>query len=229
MLATTFFMAFFTAAVLPAVNSAHDAARATAMKNKGRGIWISVVSANTEREILDMAPLWPGDLARDGKKFENAEEYFCYLMSDGEDTKVIARDPSNRVVPDLKPEMLVGPGMTAAVPGGPLRPENNAWHVVNIDDESWGETPFLVTRNIKASAISYSTEAELENLDAAPVPVPLDKNIQPFKNTLGVWVTKGGAMHDARQRYLIRARLVFVRQPADQPDLTVLPAQGGFQ
>jgi galactonate dehydratase len=68
--------------------------------------------------------LWPGDLAKAGVKFENAEEYFTYLMSDGVNTKVIARE-ANRLVPDLSPSMLIGPGMVEAKAGGPVLPENN--------------------------------------------------------------------------------------------------------
>jgi prepilin-type N-terminal cleavage/methylation domain-containing protein len=30
-----------------------------AMRNKGRGIWIAIVSANSEREAIRQGPLWP--------------------------------------------------------------------------------------------------------------------------------------------------------------------------
>ena len=215
---------------MPAVISATDAARATAAKNRARGIWVAVLCANSEREIHDLEPLWPADLAKKGIKFENAEEYFTYLMSDGVNTKVITRDRSNRIVGDLTPEMLIGPGIVAAKPGGPVLPENNAWHVVMIDDQMWAEMPFLVSRNVKASAIAWPEPKELRgNIDANGVLIPLLETIKPFGASRAVWGTKGGAVLDARAHLFIRARLLPLEKPEDAPELKVLPAQGGFQ
>ncbi|MCL1888541.1 MAG: hypothetical protein FWF96_06685, partial [Kiritimatiellaeota bacterium] len=201
------FLSILIAILTPAIAGSIESARTAAMKNKGRGIWVSIVVANAEREPLDMEPLWPSDLAKKGIVFENAEDYFCYLMSDGKDKKTIARDPERRVVPDLKPEMLTGPGMKAAAPGGPLLPENNAWHVILIDDEAHSEVPFIVTRNVKASAIAWPSEAELADMEANAVHIPLDKDTKPFRDVSAIWATRGGSVISAPARYLIRARM----------------------
>ena len=40
-----------------------NSARATAMRNRGRGIWMVIVDANAERVSLGQPVLFPGDLA----------------------------------------------------------------------------------------------------------------------------------------------------------------------
>ena len=215
------FLSILAAAIFPAVHSATESARATAMKHKARGIWVAVVSTNTEREILDLPLLWPGDLAKAGIAFENAEEYFTYLMSDGENKKVITRDLELRVVPDLKPEMLTGPGMTPAKVGGAVLPENNAWHVVMVDDSMPSEIPFLILRNAKASDIVYPKNAEQRNELIPLTNKPLSRAV--------VWLTRGGSVLDARKTLFNLSRLIPVEKPGNAPELKILPAQGGFQ
>ena len=220
------FVSIFCAALFPAVHSATDAARATAVKNKVRGIWIAITSANTEREINDLSPLWPGDLAKAGITFTTSEEYFTYLMSDGFNTKVIAPNIDDRLVWDLAPGMLTAHGLKPATPGGPVLPENNAWHVANIFDMSPAEVPFIVTRNAKASALAYPTQAELDNRD---VLIPLNAQTKPFGNTRVVWVSKGGATMESRALHAFRAFICPLVKPDNAPALTVLPSEGGFK
>ncbi|NLF85070.1 MAG: prepilin-type N-terminal cleavage/methylation domain-containing protein, partial [Lentisphaerae bacterium] len=45
MLVVIAIIAILAAALFPAISNAMDAARATAMKNKGRGIWAAILSA----------------------------------------------------------------------------------------------------------------------------------------------------------------------------------------
>ena len=223
------FILFFILVPMFFSSASIEIARATAMKSKGRDIWLAILSANEERKIHGMPPLWPGDLAEHGITFANAEEYFTYLMSDGVDINVITRNPEQRLVSDLSPHMFSASGLTVASPGGPLLPENNAWHVVVVCDNMPAETPFLVSRNVKASAIVYPAQTELDDPAANAVHIPLDKKIKPLIGQHAVWVSTGGARRDTRQHFFTRAVLFPVQQSEDEPPIAVLPAQGGFQ
>jgi len=218
--------------LLPAIMTIFHSPRTTSLKLKGRGIWSAIITENKERKEKGLPLLWPGDLAKQGITFANAEAYFTYLMSDGSNTTVIACDWEQRLVPDLKPESLTAPGLTAAKPGEPVLPENNAWHVVVVSDESPSEMPFLVSRNAKASFFSYSTAAEFQTPEAVEksMLIPLNKSlIKSHSKRVATWVTYGGATLDARSREFTRARLCPVAQPEGEPPLNVLPAQGGFK
>ena len=211
------------ALLFPAISAAVDSARATAVKQRMHGIWFAIMSANAEREDDDLPPLWPGDLAKQDITFTTAEDYFTYLMSDGVNTSVIEPNPEKRLVPRLHPIMFSAhgvPGFEAT--GVPLPPENNAWHVVAIYDNSPPEIPFLVSRNAKASDLAHSTADD----DGT---IALNQKTKPFGSRQIVWGRKGGACMSARSRYATRARLFPVEKPEDEPALNVLPAQHGFQ
>ena len=191
-------IAILAAALFPAISSAIDSARATAMKNRGRGIWVAVMSANSEREIHDMCALWVKDLQDSGVYDPaDAEDYFMYLMSDGSTPPAYQKNAEDRTVGDLKPSMLIGPGIpamseTAATPSLTGR---NAWHVFVFDDQAPAEMPYLITRNTDTSTITYATDGQAPEASAK---VELDPELKPFGAKRSVWVTKGGSTTDAR-------------------------------
>jgi len=210
-----------TLAVFPAVDNATNAARATAMKNKARGIWIAVVSANTEREIFDMPMLWPLDLEKENNKtFDSAEAYFTHLMSDGK-TERIHRDPMERIASDLRPEMVGSPQTKLVAGARTLPPGSSAWHVVCVSDDDPAEMPFLISRNVKVEDIRFPTEAELLKPNAPETRLGLEK--KDLSNRV-VWITKGGSTMDAVPSRATRARLVPFEKPAGRAELKVLPA-----
>ena len=55
-------IAILAAALFPAIQSAINTAKAGACKQKGRGVWIGIVSANADREPIGKLPLWPGNI-----------------------------------------------------------------------------------------------------------------------------------------------------------------------
>ena len=210
------------------INDDEDGVSSRSAKEKARAIWVAIVSANTERLILDLTPLWPGDLAKDGKKFTNAEAYFTYLMSDGEPPYTIAENPGDRIVGDLKPEMLVLPGMKPAKAGEVVGPENNAWHVAGIHETQSWRMPFLISRNAKASDIVYPTSKEMDKMSDS-INIRLGRDVKPFGFEKAVWVSKGGAPRSELAIHFTRANVCPVKKTEGDPELTVLPAQGGFQ
>ena len=208
----------------------------SALKSKARGVWLAIVTANSERELLEKPPLWPADLIdyleKEGTPHvtENstAEEYFNYLMSsNGVDITTVAAD---RIVGDLKPEMLTAPGLTALPPREKrLGRNNNAWHVVIAGDAAAAETPFLISRNVNLGALAYAqNEDEISPFDDTPM-VTLDEKILPFKDKRAVWITKGGSSADARKIMLRRGLLCPLVKPGDDAKLKFLRSSGGAQ
>ena len=207
-----------------------------ALKNKGRSIWVAIVSANSEREFLEQPSLWPADLIafleKEGTPFvtENstAEDYFNYLMSNnGAD---IDPDAENRIAGDLKPSMLTGPGIVA-LPDGEKRfgSKNNAWHVVIIGDEDYAEMPFLITRNVNLGALDYAPSGFVyASANDTPV-VTMNKKISPFQDKRAMWITKGGNSVDARPIIMRSGRICPVPKPSDDAKLKFLRSSGGSQ
>jgi len=231
MLVVIAIIAILAAALFPAISSAIDAARATAVKNKGRGVWLAIISANSEREIHDQPALWPKDLGNLASFSGTAELYFDFLMS-GDDPTKIAPTASDRIVGDLKPEMLTAPGVTALaagketlVQGTDPKQIHNAWHVVVIGDDAAAEMPFMITRNADVSLLKWATEATLASPDTIAAGsndrITLNPDMKPFNAGRAVWVTKGGSTMDARQRMMTSARVVPILAPNVTPAPTL--------
>ena len=196
------------------------------LKEYGHAICRTIMLANNERTISGHPSLLPGDLADQGITFANAEAYFTYLMSDGTDTQIIAENPNARLVPDLHPRMLAFGSMPEAKAGAPVLPQNNVWHVVNVATNALPEIPFLVTRNVRASAITYPTLLELENDENVLTPINIDTTVIPFKRVY--WAALGGNSSWAPSTKITRSQLCPIPKPESAPELTVLPAQDGY-
>jgi prepilin-type N-terminal cleavage/methylation domain-containing protein len=113
MLVVIAIISVLAAALFPAIQNAISTASATALKQKGRGVWVAITSANMEREPLNLGVLWPTELEEDAS-VGTAVAYFNYLLSDGNNTGTTTDDPDLRVVADLTPDALVASGVTAA-------------------------------------------------------------------------------------------------------------------
>ena len=213
-----------------------ERARATAMKNWGRGIWVGITSSwNSEFPPL---PLWPADLIEELRHETNscltadstAEDYFTFLMSDYNAkpyTATITLCLPKRLVSSFSPRNFSGPGVLKS-DGIAFGPEYNAWHVALVGDDDPGEMPFLVTRNVKTSTIDYALNEEFLNF---PNNSPLVKlaDYTPFKTRRAVWVTKGGSTFDALPRDLRKATVCPVLKPREDAVLKFLKSGGGAQ
>ncbi len=192
MLVVIAIIAILAAALFPAISNAMDQARATAMKNKGRGIWTAILSANMEREPLNLGALWPVDIKSDTG---DTAKYFTYLLSDGEDKVSVASSSDERVVSDLSPESLIAQGIQPHNGAGPVADKNIAWRVAEIADTTPGEIPFLISKNVEDNELKTATD---EN-DSTRIKLTDGK---PFGKNRAVWVSKGGGIFDARAKYL---------------------------
>lgn len=193
MLVVIAIIAILAAALFPAISNAMDQARATSMKNKGRGIWTAILSANMEREPLNLDSLWPADLKVDTG--ESTAKYFTQLLSDGENKTAVSGSTEDRLVSDLTPESLIAQGIQPHNGGGAMKDENIAWRVAEIGDTTPGEIPFLTSKNVEDSELKPATD---EN-DSTRIKLMDGK---PFGKNRAVWVSKGGGIFDARAKYL---------------------------
>jgi type II secretory pathway pseudopilin PulG len=192
MLVVIAIIAILAAALFPAISNAMDAARATAMKNKCRGIWAAILSANMEREPLNLGPLWPAELKGDTG---DSSKYFTYLLSDGENTTAVAGSSDDRLVSDLTPESLIAQGIQPHTGSGAVADKNIAWRVAEISDTTPGEIPFLFSKNVEDNEL----ESAANENDTARISLMEGK---PFGKKRAVWVSKGGGIFDARSKYL---------------------------
>lgn len=192
MLVVIAIIAILAAALFPAISNAMDAARATAMKNKGRGIWAAILSANMEREPLNLGPLWPAELKGETG---DSSKYFTYLLSDGENTTAVSGTSDDRLVSDLTPESLIAQGIQPHTGSGPVADKNIAWRVAEISDTTPGEIPFLFSKNVEDNEL----QSAANETDNARISLTEGK---PFGKKRAVWVSKGGGIFDARSKYL---------------------------
>jgi prepilin-type N-terminal cleavage/methylation domain-containing protein len=183
-------------AIRPGISDVSEHARSTAMKTKGRGIWLAIMSANMEREAVKLGPLWPQearlpvDQGGAGLIFTNASGYFKELM-DG-------AAPEYQLAPDLKPEMLsasVYPAVTNALT---LTARNIAWHVVDVSCSFTNTDAFLISKDLDPVTRSGASNA----------PVALSRS-GPFRGKRVVWVTRGGGVYDTRKKYVTNWDMFF--------------------
>jgi len=199
MLVVIMIIAILAAALFPAIAAAIAQAKSTAVKNKGRGIWTSVLTANSEREPLGMMNVWP---TRTG----TSTTYFLGLISG-----------ASPICEDLKAPVLAGPGMPTAADAASFTAANNAWCTsvpFNAPSNNVSEDAFIFTRNIDfASSPSATYDPTITPGYVSGVEV---KNANPsklneFATALGGWnlnrgiyVTYGGACVDRRKAYIDR-------------------------
>ena len=176
--------------LFPAIRAGVESAVATSMKSRSRGIWITVVSANSERASAGLRPMWPKELGFDASR--TSTEYFRALLSDS--NGVLAAEAQYQICSDLEPDMLGGAGVPAAASAAAFTRANNAWNVLCVGDEAASTAPFLVTRNVDLGRSASSSS-----------PVSLTGEL-PFRQRRLVWTTRGGGIFDATAVYLAKFR-----------------------
>jgi prepilin-type N-terminal cleavage/methylation domain-containing protein len=188
MLVVIAIIAILAAALFPQIQNAIDQARSTAMKQKGRGVWVGVVSANNEREVLSLGPVWPSELG-----ITLGTEYFAALLKKNITDSAPATTPEDQLVSDAKTDLFSGgkfnPPANATPPISPTK-DNIAWRVFNASALSGGSDAFMVTKDFTVSVTACETNT----------PITLSSD-GPFKGRRIVWVTVGGGTFDARKKY----------------------------
>ena len=184
-------VAVLVAALISAIPSPAVTAKASDMKEKGRSIWVAIVSANSAREALGMTSVWPRVIGFD--KSQTSTKYFQTLMSDT--NGVPAEKANDRIAFDLYPATLSGCGVPVASSVAQFTKTNNAWGVVCVDDDTPSEAPFLLSRNVDVGSQANARTT------------PKLTSILPFKQERAVLVTRGGGCFDASPKYLTSDRI----------------------
>jgi prepilin-type N-terminal cleavage/methylation domain-containing protein len=200
MLVVIAIIALLASALFPAITGAMDSAKATALKNKGRGIWTAVTTANNERTVLNRSALWPANYTN-GIGSASSAGYQTWLLSEGGKSSAgkIAESKEDQLVPDLDPTSFIASGITAANRGSSIDEENTAWRVCNISDNDSAEVPFLVTKNLSTNVKEFKHSSSEDGSDENRY--ELDPGVEPFGAKRAVWVTHGGSCSDASKKY----------------------------
>jgi prepilin-type N-terminal cleavage/methylation domain-containing protein len=191
MLVVIAIIAILAAALFPQIQNAIDQARSTAMKQKGRGVWVGVVSANNEREVLSLGPVWPSELAA-----ENAiatplgTDYFAALLKVKWADTAIATTPEGQLVSDAKADLFAGGSFNTAANGATPTSANIAWRAFKASALSGGSDAFMVSKDFGNAAADCTTNTAITLAASGP-----------FKGRRIVWVTVGGGTFDARKKY----------------------------
>jgi prepilin-type N-terminal cleavage/methylation domain-containing protein len=159
----------------------------TAMKCKGRGVWVAIVSANSDREAIKRGPLWPHEARLPieqggaGLHFTTATGYFKELMA--------GEDPEHPLVSDLRPELLSArdyPSNTASR----LTAQNIAWRVADVSESFADCDAFLISKDIQYVARSGAANDRVTRSRSGP-----------FKGKHVVWVCRSGGVFDERAKH----------------------------
>ena len=199
MLAVIAIIAILAAALLPAITSAIDSAKATALKTNGRGIWAALVSANAERAPLGLSELWPTTITNATVVLPTkSTQYFQYLMSDGssDTTPVFPASAVGALCGDITPSKLAGGGVAAANSASAFSSVNNAWNVFLVDTTFPGDAPLFLTCNVNTFTPGGTTAIASNSV------ATFQQNQAPFGNKRAVWVSVSGSCIDARAKYL---------------------------
>jgi len=193
MLVVIMIIAILAAALFPAINAAIQQAKSTAMKNRGRGIWTAVVSANAEREPLGMSAVWPGFCG----SYVDSTTYFQFLIGGGTNTI------GGAVCEDLKPSLLTGSGMPTAPSAAAFDHNVNAWCAFQQTNSSASisvEDAFIYSRNIDFGS-GIANGSTVQNSDKSFLTTQITL-LNHFNLTRGVYVTFGGGCIDRRDKYI---------------------------
>jgi prepilin-type N-terminal cleavage/methylation domain-containing protein len=189
MLVVIAIIAILAAALFPQIQNAIDQARATAMKNKGRGVWVGVVSSNNEREVLSMGPVWPSELG-----ITVGTDYFAAMLKKELTDTVPAATPDDQLISDVKADLLAGGSFNPAANGLPTI-NNIAWRAFNASASSGMSDAFIVSKDFAVGTVGTAGDCNTNT------PVVLNA-AGPFKGRRMTWITVGGGTFDARRKYV---------------------------
>jgi hypothetical protein len=222
-------------ALFPAISKAMLKANATAVGQRGREIYIGIVTANTEREPLGLPSVWPktslptGSVSQEndlsGKTFKTSTEYFKALA----DEEHYGTDKWESVIPGFDYTKLAGGGVPPCE-NHRLTAANNMWAIAaNMTDADNEEIPVIITRNVDVKAIERVVNHGLTSRDFN-IQIDLGKGAYraPFASVLGVFVRKNGAIIRMRPRQATLGELfgnkeLPPRDPSKPPIVYLMP------
>lgn len=194
--------------LFPVISNAMLQASATAVSQRGREIYIGIVTANTVREPLGEGLVWPktplpgGDSNQTSdaftKGFRTSTDYFKALA----DEEHYGADTWKPSIPGFDYIMLAGAGVPPCA-AHRLTAANNIWVVAaNLTDADSEEIPVLITRNVDVKAIERVVNQGLTRRDFnTRIDLGTGEYRMPFGRLIAVFVRKNGATIRVRPRH----------------------------
>lgn len=167
------------ALLFPAIQGALNKAKAVKVGNNARQIYLAVFDSSMEAAALDLPEAWPE--STDYAGLASTYEYFNALLDD----QVIEVDAS----------FFSGPGTAVGSGTNLTDATESAWRAAEVTGSSEASIPFLITKNVEAETVDGLDEAD-----------PLDPDVDPFQDSLGVYVTKGGSVRILPRKAFSQAR-----------------------
>jgi hypothetical protein len=223
------------AGLFPVISNAMLQANAAAVGQRGREIYIGIVTANTGREPLGEGLVWPKTPLPEGvasekinlftKGFKTSTDYFKALA----DEENYGTDKWESVIPGFDYTKLAGGGVPPCE-NHRLTAANNMWAIAaNMTDADNEEIPVIITRNVDVKAIERVVNHGLTSRDFN-TQIDLGKGAYraPFASVLGVFVRKNGAIIRMRPRQATLGELFGnkefpPRDPSKPPIVYLMP------
>lgn len=204
-------------AVFPAASSAMLTARTSAMAMKGRNLFVGLTKANTERQMVGRAPIWPQtEVPADadgedisGRAFRNGCDYFNELF-----------DMAQLGEKVWKP-YVGGVDLSAVAselrPGRPFQAGDLDWSVAaNVTEEMLDVVPVLVSANFNPALLLAEWDGRTDANRRLPIGPASGAAKSLFGDKAIVVVRKSGAAQVIDAKYLTYATL-YHRQPFVAP------------
>jgi len=197
-------LGILAAALFPAVGNAVMQANMAAVGTRGKDIFMSITSANMEREPLGLGTVWPDDFSKSTGTLSADDELRKAASSDSTKYFAYLYDEANKSSSDWAPvatgfdySKLAGAGIPACSKST-LSEEYNMWTIgCNIQDEMDDVIPILITRNVDANTLA----AKYDQTKATTKMSFSTTDQKPFSNKGYVMVRKSGAVFKGRGRY----------------------------
>jgi type II secretory pathway pseudopilin PulG len=175
--------------LFPAIKGALVKAKATKTGSDGKQFTSALIAQNLENDSTDDPAYWPIDTSRadfDEDDYPNEFKTAC-----SSSTEYFKWAVTNGVIRSVNFSFFAAPGIPPQPDYDKFSDNNNAWCLtLDLDDDSISDdTPFMFTKNIN---LTGSTVDTLDEKD--PLLKKRNGKKLPFGDTLGVVVTRGGAV-----------------------------------
>jgi len=207
-------------------------ANMAAVAARGRDIYVSITSANTDRETELLPPIWPKtylvstnaptDIS--GRIFKTSTEYFATLY----DEEHVGTEAWKPWVRGFDYSKLAGTGVPAKEGKEKLQSKHNMWLIAaNITEDDSDLIPILITRNVDVKEIErYINHGG--NVEDTKIDIGKGDYKTPFGKVGFVMVRKGGGTFNTTAKYatlrvLFNSQTLPPRDPSKPPIVYLMP------
>lgn len=176
--------------MFPHIKGAIEAANAMQVGNNGKNFVQGIISANLERETMNLGSVWPTKTSNfsgsvDYTTSSDSETYFSDLIT-------------SQALENMGWSIFAGGGVPAAK--GQTEFESggyNVWNMIaGLDESAQDDTPFIFTRNFDI------TINDIKGENPGALNQKFLSEVKPFGNSQLVFVQRGGGVTKIKAKYL---------------------------